>query len=165
MTLGHPFLDGKPKKLLIGGEWVDSASGATFPSVRPSTGEVIGELAEAGRADAGRAVAAARAAFEGPWRRLKPRQRQTLLWALADAVQEHYDELRLLEALDMGFPVGRPRRPGSLAWEAEVIRYMAGWATKISGQTIENSLPGNVFSYTLKEPSGWSPRSSRGTGR
>lgn len=154
MTLAQPFLDGKPKKLLIGGEWLDAASGATFPSVNPSTGEVIAELAEADAADADRAVAAARAAFDGPWRRLKPRQRQALLWALADAVQEHYDELRVLEALDMGFPVGRPRRPGSLAWEAEVMRYMAGWATKISGETIENSLPGAVFSYTLKEPVG-----------
>ena len=154
MTVAHPFLDGKPKKLLIGGEWLDAASGATFPSVNPSTGQVIAELAAADAVDADRAVAAARAAFDGPWRRLKPRQRQALLLALADAVQEHYDELRVLEALDMGFPVGRPRRPGSLAWEAEVIRYMAGWATKISGETIENSLPGTVFSYTLKEPVG-----------
>jgi aldehyde dehydrogenase (NAD+) len=154
MTPAIPFLAGKPKQLLIGGEWLDAAAGTTFPSVNPSTGEVIAELAEADAADAGRAVAAARAAFEGPWGRLKPRHRQALLLALADAVQEHYDELRLLEALDMGFPVGRPRRPGSLAWEAEVIRYMAGWATKISGETIENSLPGSVFSYTLKEPVG-----------
>jgi aldehyde dehydrogenase (NAD+) len=154
MTLASPFLDGKPKKLLIGGDWVDAASGATFPSVNPSTGELIAELAEGDATDADRAVAAARAAFDGPWRRLKPRDRQALLWALADAVQEHYDELRLLEALDMGFPVGRPRRPGSKAWEAEVLRYVAGWATKISGETIQNSLPGTIFSYTLKEPVG-----------
>ncbi len=155
MTPDLPFLDGKPKQLLIGGEWVDAAAGASFPSLNPSTGEVIAELAEADATDADRAVAAARAAFEGPWRRrLKPRDRQALLWALADLVQEHYDELRLLEALDMGFPVGRPRRPGSKAWEAEVLRYVAGWATKISGDTLENSLPGNVFSYTLTEPVG-----------
>ncbi len=154
MTLAHPFLDGKPKRLLIGGEWVDAVSGKTFPSVNPSTGEVIAELAEADATDAGRAVAAARAAFDGPWRRLKPRQRQSLLWALADAVQEHYDELRLLETLDMGSPIGRPRRQDSPAWEAEVLRYFAGWATKIGGETIPNSLPGAVFSYTLKEPVG-----------
>src|SRR5690242_7038739 len=111
MTLAHPFLGGKPKKLLIGGEWLDAASGSTFPSVNPSTGEVIAGLAEADATDADRAVAAARAAFDGPWRRLKPRSRQGLLWALADAVQDQYDDLRVLEALDMGFPVGRPRRP------------------------------------------------------
>ena len=154
MTLAHPFLDGKPKRLLIGGEWADAASGKTFPSVNPSTGEVIAELAEADAADSGRAVAAARAAFDGPWRKRKPRERQALLWALADAVQEHYDELRLLEALDMGSPIGRPRRQSSPAWEAEVLRYFAGWATKIGGETIPNSLPGSVFSYTLKEPVG-----------
>ena len=154
MALAHPFLDGKPKRLLIGGQWADAASGKTFPSVNPSTGEVIAELAEADATDADRAVAAARAAFDGPWRRMKPRQRQALLWALADAVQEHYDELRLLEAVDMGSPIGRPRRKDSPAWEAEVLRYFAGWATKISGETIPNSLPGTVFSYTLKEPAG-----------
>src|SRR6266567_6689780 len=154
MTRAHPFLDGKPKRLLIGGEWVDAVSGATFPSVNPSTCEVIAELAEADAADADRAVAAARAAFDGPWSRLKPRQRQAMLWAFADAVQEHYDELLLLETLDMGSPIGRPRKPGSRAWEAEVLRYFAGWATRLGGETIPNSLPGAVFSYTLKEPVG-----------
>ena len=154
MTLAHPFLDGKSKRLLIGGRWVDAASGATFPSVNPSTGEVIAALAEADATDADRAVAAARAAFDGPWSRLKPRQRQAMLWAFADAVHEHYEELRLLETLDMGAPVGRPRRASTPAWEAEVLRYFAGWATKIGGETIPNSLPGAVFSYTLKEPVG-----------
>jgi aldehyde dehydrogenase (NAD+) len=144
----------EPKRLLIGGEWVPAASGQTFPSVNPSTGAVIAQLAGAGAADADRAVAAARAAFEGAWGRLKPRQRQALLWALADLVDEHYDELRLLEAVDMGSPIGRPRKRASPAWEAEVLRYFAGWATKIGGETIQNSLPGRVFSYTLKEPVG-----------
>ncbi len=152
--LVQAFLDGKPKKLLIGGEWVDAASGATFPSVNPSTGAVIAELAEAGAADADRAVAAARAAFTGPWQNLRPRARQAMIWALADLVEEHYDELRVLEALDMGFPVGRPRKPTSKSWEAEVLRFVAGWATRISGETLPNSLPGSVFSYTLKEPVG-----------
>jgi aldehyde dehydrogenase (NAD+) len=143
-----------PKQLLIGGEWISAASGKTFPSVNPSTGEVIASLASADAADADRAVAAARAAFEGPWRRMKPRQRQALLWALADLVQEHYDELRMLEVLDMGSPIGRPRKRTSPAWEAEVLRYFAGWATKLEGETIPNSMPGSVFSYTLREPAG-----------
>ncbi|GGV34520.1 aldehyde dehydrogenase [Actinomadura cremea] len=149
-----PFLDGPPKELLIGGRWTGAASGATFPSVDPSTGEVIAELAEAGPQDADRAVAAARAAFEGPWRRLKPRDRQALLWRFADAVQENYEELRLLEVLDMGSPIGRRRSRPAPAWEAEVLRYFAGWATKIHGETIPNSIPGSVLSYTLKEPVG-----------
>ena len=149
-----PFLDGRPKKLLIDGEWTAAASGRTFPSINPSTGEVIAELAEAGTQDADRAVAAARGAFEGPWRRMKPRERQALLWAFADAVQECYEELRLLEALDMGSPIGRRRAKPAPAWEAEVLRYFAGWATKIHGETIPNSIPGSVLSYTVKEPVG-----------
>ncbi|XVQ14759.1 aldehyde dehydrogenase family protein [Spirillospora sp. CA-255316] len=159
-TLSHPdtptlpFLDGRPKKLLIGGRWEEAASGRTFPSINPSTGEIVAELAEAGPEDADRAVAAARAAFEGPWRRLKPRDRQTLLWALADAVQEHYEELQLLETLDMGAPIGKRRSGRTPPWEAEVLRYFAGWATKIHGETLPNSAPGSVFSYTLKEPVG-----------
>ena len=73
---------------------------------------------------------------------------------MGDAVVEHYDELRLLEALDMGSPIGRPRSGRTPAWEAEVLRYFAGWATKIHGETLPNSVPGSVFSYTLKEPVG-----------
>ncbi|SEP10435.1 aldehyde dehydrogenase family protein [Trujillonella endophytica] len=148
------FLGPAPKKLLIGGEWVEAAGGRTFPSINPSTGETIAALAEADAVDADRAVAAARAAFEGPWRATSPRERQRLLWALADAVQEHYDELRLLEAVDMGFPAGRRRTTTRPTFEAEVLRYFAGWATKIQGATIPNSMPGSVLSYTLKEPLG-----------
>ncbi|GAA0949753.1 aldehyde dehydrogenase family protein [Actinocorallia libanotica] len=148
------LLDGRPRRLLIGGRWTEAASGATFPSLNPSNGERIAELARADARDADRAVAAAREAFEGPWSRMKPRERQTLLLALADAVDEHYDELRHLESLDMGLPIGRPRSGRTPAWEAEILRYYAGWATKIHGETIPNSVPGSVFSYTLKEPMG-----------
>ncbi|MCK9899884.1 aldehyde dehydrogenase family protein [Frankia sp. Cpl3] len=151
-----PFLEAGPKKLLIGGAWVDAVSGRTFPSINPSTGRVIAELAEGGAEDADLAVAAARAAFEaGPWRAMKPAQRQDLLWACAEKLQEHYEELRLLEALDMGLPIGR-QRPGHTrtSWEASVLRYFAGWATKIHGETIPNSLPGAFFTYTLREPVG-----------
>jgi aldehyde dehydrogenase (NAD+) len=148
-----PFLK-DTKRLLIGGQWVEAVSGKTFPSVNPSTGEVIVDVAEADAPDADRAVAAARAAFEGPVSRMKPRDRQALLWALADTMDAHYDELRLLEALDMGAPMGRPRSGHTPAWEAEVLRYFAGWATKIHGATIPNSVPGSFLTYTVKEPVG-----------
>ncbi|GAB2831888.1 aldehyde dehydrogenase family protein [Actinocorallia aurea] len=148
------LVGGPPKKLLIGGRWEEAASGRTFPSVNPSNGAVIAALAEADAADADRAVAAARAALDGPWGRAKPRDRQALLLRIADLVDAHYDELRLLESLDMGSPIGRPRSGRSPAWEAEVLRYFAGWATKLHGETIPNSLPGHVFSYTLREPVG-----------
>ncbi len=146
----------EPTRLLIGGEWVEAAGGATFASINPSTGEVIAQVAQGTAVDADRAVAAARAAFEsGPWPRLLPRQRQDLLLACADIIDEHYEELRLLEVLDMGLPIGKPRRrrPKS-SWEASVLRYFAGWATKIHGETIPNSIPGSIFSYTLREPVG-----------
>jgi aldehyde dehydrogenase (NAD+) len=151
----HPFLQGGPKRLFVGGQWVDAASGRTFPSFNPSTGEVLAQIAEGDAEDADRAVAAARAAFDGPWRRMKPSERQRLLWELADAIEEHYEELMLLEVLEMGSPVG-PSRPGRkrTSWEASLLRYFAGWPTKIHGQTIPNSLPGSVFTYTVREPVG-----------
>lgn len=142
------------RQLWIGGRWCDAAGGRTFPSVNPSTGEVIAHLAEGGAEDANRAVDAARRAFEGEWSRWLPRTRQDLLWRFGDLVDQHYDELRELESIDMGSPVGKPRSGRTLAWEAEVLRYFAGWATKIHGETIPNSLPGNVFSYTVHEPVG-----------
>ncbi|MBO0856333.1 MAG: aldehyde dehydrogenase family protein, partial [Nocardia sp.] len=148
-----PFLDGRTKQLLIGGTWEPAATGETFASINPSTGTPIAELARAGAIDADRAVGAARSALEGPWRAMAPRDRQALLWAFADKVQENFEELRLLEALDMGSPLGK-RRPTGRAWEAEVLRYYAGWATKIHGETLPNSIPGSVFSYTVKEPVG-----------
>jgi aldehyde dehydrogenase (NAD+) len=141
--------------MLIGGSWVDAAAGKTFSSINPSTGEELAQIPEGGAEDANRAVAAARAAFEGPWRRMKPSQRQGLLWALADAVDEHYEELQLLEVLEMGSPIGK-QRPGKRrgSWEGSVLRYFAGWPTKIHGQTIPNSMPGSVFTYTVREPVG-----------
>jgi aldehyde dehydrogenase (NAD+) len=111
-------------------------------------------MAEADRVDADRAVAAARAAFEGDWRLAKPRDREALLWRIADAVEAHYDELRMLEALDMGLPIGRRRGTRGPVFEADVLRYFAGCATKVHGETIPNSMPGSILTYTLKEPVG-----------
>jgi aldehyde dehydrogenase (NAD+) len=145
------YLDGKPKQLLIGGQWVPAASGKTFPSINPSTGEVIATLAEGDAADIDRAVAAARTAFQGPWRKFSPQKRQNLLLKLADLVDEHFEELHLLDVLDMGVPVALDGGP---SWFSEVLRYYAGWATKIEGETVSNSMPGEFFTYTLKEPVG-----------
>jgi aldehyde dehydrogenase (NAD+) len=147
------FLRGDAKKLLIEGEWVEAVSGKTFPSINPSTGATIACLAEGDAIDVDRAVAAARRAFEGPWSRIKPAERQWMIWRLADLVEENYEELRLLEVLDMGSPIGRSPEAGATR-AAEVLRYYAGWATKIGGETIPNSVPGSVFSYTLREPVG-----------
>jgi aldehyde dehydrogenase (NAD+) len=150
-TILPASLDGRPKRLLIDGEWVPAASGRTFDSVNPSTGQVIAQLAEGDAADVDRAVAAARAAFEGPWRRFTPVQRQNVLLALADLVEAHYDELRVLDVVDMGAPIGRT---GGAGFVSETLRYYAGWATKLHGETVPNSARGSFFTYTLKEPVG-----------
>ena len=143
----------QPKGLLIDGQWVQAASGKTFTSSNPATGEVIASLAEADAIDVDRAVAAARRAFdEGPWRRTKPFERQQMLLKLADLVDANFDELALIDTLDMGGPITRTRAARRRA--VGMIRFYAGLATTLRGDTIENSLPGDVFSYTLKEPVG-----------
>jgi len=148
----HPFLDGKPKRMLIGGEWVEAASGKTFTSINPATGEVLATVAEGDAEDINRAVSAARKAFEGPWSKFKPFERQQLLLKIADLVEKHFEELSQLDTLDMGAPISRTL--GNRRRVLGMLRYYAGMATSIHGETIENSLPGEIFSYTLKEPIG-----------
>src|SRR5262245_20302711 len=148
----HPFADGGFKKMLIDGKWVAAASGKTFESHNPATGELLATVAEGDAEDINRAVAAARRAFEGPWSKVKPFERQAILLKLADLVEKHFDELSELDTLDMGAPLQRTR--GSRLRVLGMLRYYAGQATSIHGETIENSLPGDIFSYTLKEPVG-----------
>src|SRR5271170_3629814 len=148
----HPFLDGKVKRMLIGGEWTEAASGKTFDSINPATGEVLAKVAEGDAEDINRAVAAARKAFEGPWSKFKPYERQQALLKLADLVERHFDELSSLDTLDMGAPISRTR--ATRLRVLGMLRYYAGMATTLHGETIENSLPGEIFSYNLKEPVG-----------
>ncbi|HSW15918.1 MAG TPA: aldehyde dehydrogenase family protein [Ramlibacter sp.] len=154
MTTSLPsFIDGRPKLLFIDGRCVPAESGKLFDTINPATGERLAQVAEGGAADIDRAVAAARAAFEsGPWSRFKPFDRQQVMLKLADLVEKHYDELAMLDTLDMGGPIarttlGRRRAIG-------LLRYYAGLATSMQGDTIPNSAPGDVFAYTLKEPVG-----------
>src|SRR5262249_43812532 len=103
----HPFLDGKTKRMLIGGEWVEAAARKTFDSMNPATGEVLAKVAEGDAEDINRAVAAARRAFEGSWGKVKPYERQQLLLKIADLVEAHFEELSQLDTLDMGAPISR----------------------------------------------------------
>src|SRR6266404_462446 len=151
-AIRHPYANGEVKRMLINGEWVRAASGKTFESRNPATGDLLAAVAEGDKEDINRAVAAARAAFEGPWSRFKPYERQALLLKIAEIVEKHYDELSLLDTLDMGAPVTRTR--GTRQRVLGMLRWYAGMATSIHGETIENSLPGEFFSYTLKEPVG-----------
>jgi len=147
------FLKNQPKGMLIDGKWVQAASGKTFETVNPATGEVLAAVAEADREDIDRAVKAARKAFEGPWAKVTPSDRQRLLLRLADLVEANADELAMLEVLDNGMPITTARK-GMVPRVADLMRYYAGWATKLHGETIETSLPGEYFTYTLREPVG-----------
>jgi aldehyde dehydrogenase (NAD+) len=148
----HPYANGEDKRMLINGEWVRAASGKTLESRYPATGDLLATVAEGDKEDIDRAAATARAAFEGPWGKFKPYERQALLLKIADLVEKHYDELSLLDTLDMGAPVTRTR--GTRQRVLGMLRWYAGMATSIHGETIESSLPGEFFSYTLKEPIG-----------
>jgi aldehyde dehydrogenase (NAD+) len=152
LSARHPFLDGKPKRMLIDGRWVDAASGKTFQTVNPSTGEVLATVAEGDSEDIDRAVEAARRAFDGPWRKFTPFERQNLLLKLADLVEQNFDELAALDTVDMGAPISRTK--GGRLRVLGMLRYYAGQAVAIHGETIENSLPGSYVSFTLKEPIG-----------
>ena len=148
----------RPGRLLIGGEWVDSKSSVRIPVMDPATGAEIATVADANAADVDRAVAAARAAFEsGPWATMLPAAREALLWRLSDLIQKNADELAELESLDNGktkFMASVVDVPGAV----NHFRYMAGWATKIEGSTIEVSIGGpeggRVNAFTRREPVG-----------
>ncbi len=139
-------------KLLIDGQWRDSVSGKTFATVNPATEEVIAQVAEGDAADIDLAVKAARRAFDsGPWRKMDARDRTRLINRLADLIEENIDELAELETLDNGKPLAEARG-GDLPLVVDCMRYYAGWADKIQGQTIP--VRGNNFCYTRKEPVG-----------
>ena len=145
----------KTRQMLINGKWVDAASGKTFPSYNPATGDVLAKVAEGAAEDINRAVAAARAAFEtGPWRKLTPSERGRMIWKLGDLIEKHLEEFAQLESLDNGKPV-TIARVADVPLTVDMFRYMAGWATKIEGNTIPLSLQGDKFlAYTVREPVG-----------
>ncbi|EJR42597.1 aldehyde dehydrogenase DhaS [Bacillus mycoides] len=145
------FLQGT-KKLYVNGAFIKSASGKTFKTPNPATGETLAIVAEAGREDIHKAVVAARMAFdEGPWSRMSTAERSRLMYKLADLMEEHKEELAQLETLDNGKPI-RETMAADIPLAIEHMRYYAGWATKIVGQTIPVS--GDYFNYTRHEAVG-----------
>jgi len=137
------------ENLLIDGERVPSAEGRTFDSVNPATGEVFRTVAEAGSEDADRAVRAATRAFED-WGTRTPIQRAKVLYRFADLIEEHADELALIETRDMGMAIGDARWCAGNA--AAVMRYYAGAIDKFFGSTIPVDRDGIVL--TFREPIG-----------
>ncbi|WP_199434498.1 aldehyde dehydrogenase family protein [Qaidamihabitans albus] len=159
---------GRVGPFLVDGEWVHALDGSTLGTVDPSDGTTLATVAAAEGRDVDRAVAAARRALSGPWSRLTPARRGTLIWRLADLLEERAEEFAQLESLDQG-------KPQAAALAADVplaagqLRYMAGWADKISGRTATLSVPYTPARTTTPIPAGnrsaWSAPSSRGTSR
>jgi len=139
------------QQLFVGGKWQASASGKTFETVNPSTGDVICRVAEGDKEDIDRAARAARAALDGPWGRMNASGRGRLLNKLADAIEANLEELASLETLDNGKPIA-DSLGADLPLTLQCYRYYAGWADKNHGLTIP--VDGNYFCYTRHEPVG-----------
>jgi acyl-CoA reductase-like NAD-dependent aldehyde dehydrogenase len=139
-----------PGRLLIDGQWQDSAQ--HFDTLNPATGEVLTQIPEASAGDVDAAVSAARKAIEsGPWRKMPASERGRLIWRLADLIEKNIDELAELETLDNGKPIFESRNV-DMPMVVDVLRYYAGWATKIHGETVNTF--DTAFTYTLREPVG-----------
>jgi phenylacetaldehyde dehydrogenase len=145
---------GRNALMLIDGKMVGAASGKTFPVYNPATGTLIANVPEAESVDVDLAVAAARRAFDtGRWSAVSPSGRGKLLWRLVDLIERDLEELAELEPIDNGKPYA-VARVADLPLAVDMFRYMAGWATKITGSTLSLSLPGEYLSYTMREPVG-----------
>ena len=143
----------RTRELLVNGRWVPARTGESFEVIDPANGQVFAHAAAGDTADIADAVAAARAAFEGSWGTSMPAYRARLLLKLADLIEANGDELALLETLDNGMPFRMARMAASFG-AAESLRYQAGWASKIGGETVNLSVPGEWHAYTLREPVG-----------
>ena len=148
----------RERPMLIGGEWVSSASGKTFEVHNPATGDVLSNVAEGDSEDIDRAVKTARAAFDdGPWRKMTPSERGRAISRIGDLILEHGDELAALETLDNGKPMA-VARAADIPLAADNFQYYSGWTTKMGGETIHPSVPympgAEWHAYSLREPVG-----------
>jgi aldehyde dehydrogenase (NAD+) len=140
------------RRLLIGGAWLPALSGEEIDSINPADGSVVGRIARGTAVDVDRAVAAARAAFEGPWSRWSPLDRQRLLLRIDDLLLKHAEELATLETMDMGAPLARTR--GTVKWISQLIHFYASCTGAGASAPTSNSLPGRIMTLTHKAPLG-----------
>ena len=154
----HDFFARGTHRMLIGGQWVEAAGGQTLDVINPASEAVIATVAAGQQSDVDAAVTAARKAFDsGPWSRMKPAERERLLLRLADLMEQNARTLAEIESLDNG-------KSAAIAQAVDVslcisyLRYMAGWATKIEGSTVDVSVPfmpnAEFVNYTRREPVG-----------
>jgi phenylacetaldehyde dehydrogenase len=143
--------------MVIGNEKVASDTSETLAVFNPATGQKIAEVPKGNAQDIDKAVKAARGALKGEWSRMRPADRQRVMLKLADLIEANGEELAQLETLNNGKSVMLSRMI-EVGASADYMRYMAGWATKIEGSTIDVSIsvpPGAKYhAYTRKEPVG-----------
>ncbi|EPA99415.1 aldehyde dehydrogenase [Pseudomonas sp. G5(2012)] len=151
-TAAKAFLN-RQHQLLIDGQWVEASSETRTSLIDPATGDIISTAAQGTAADVDRAVEAARRAFEGPWRKTTPAQRTQMMLRFATLIEANAQELAELECINSGKPLMFCRN-GDVVGIVEMLRYMAGWTTKMGGETPNVSLPGEWHAYTLLEPVG-----------
>src|SRR4051812_12533258 len=142
----------KPRRMLIGSEWREASSGEWIETPDPATGKTIGKFPAGGTADVDAAVVAARKAFRGAWKKLTPYERGRLMQKVASGIEKHAEELAQLITLDNGKPLWEAKKEvgTAVSW----VDYYAGWCTKLTGDTIPVSLPGNFLNCTTREPLG-----------
>lgn len=140
----------QPARMLIGKEWREN--GEWIEAIDPARGKAIGKFPAGTEADADAAVKAARAAFTGAWRKISPYERGRLLQKAAALIEKHGEELAQLITLENGKPLWEAKKEvgTAVSW----TEYYAGWTTKLLGDTIPVSLPGQFLNYTVREPLG-----------
>ncbi|SED71776.1 aldehyde dehydrogenase [Rhodobacter sp. 24-YEA-8] len=144
--------DGGFRPMFLDGQWVGAVSGEVMEARNPATGALLATVPKGGAADIDAAVRAARRAFEGPWSKFTPFERQALLLRIAERFEAEWEDLCLSDTLDMGMPIARTL--GNSRRVLGMLRFYAGQAVAIHGQTIPNSFPGEILSQTVKEPIG-----------
>ncbi len=146
------FVGGR-HRMLIGGDWLEAASGKTLDVLDPSNGRVIAAVPAGEKADVDLAVKAARKALDGPWSKMVPAERARLIWKLADLIDAHRETLAVINSYEAGKPIGDSRN-GEVPFTAENFRYYAGWCTKINGESMTINAPGDWHAYTRREAVG-----------
>ncbi|XP_034434346.1 mitochondrial 10-formyltetrahydrofolate dehydrogenase [Hippoglossus hippoglossus] len=145
-----------PHQCFINGKFEDAENGKSYNTINPTDGSVICKVSYASVGDVDRAVLAAKEAFDnGPWGRMNPRDRGSLLFKLADLMEEHQEELATIESIDSG-AVYTLALKTHVGMSIQTFRYFAGWCDKIQGKTIpiNQARPNRNLTFTRKEPLG-----------
>ncbi|OBT99877.1 aldehyde dehydrogenase (NAD(P)(+)) ald5 [Pseudogymnoascus verrucosus] len=131
----------QPTRLFINNEFIEGVDKKSFKVINPATEKVICSVAKATEKDVDVAVAAARKAFKGEWRKVTPEARGKLLVKLSELMEANLDQLAAIESLDNGKAISMAK--GDVAAMVSCLRYYSSWSDKIEGKTID------TFTYTL----------------